>query len=202
MRDTAHIKSLNQESDIRFTIHDSPVGALFLLGTDSCLKSVIFTPHGEVLSVIENTFQKGKTSQTTRASVLLNKYFSDPSSLSNPCIKTFTSTARSIISLHYSYSGHETIDLDLGMFTPGEIAVYCALLGVNPGSTISYGSLSRLAGIQRGARFVGNVMAKNAFPILIPCHRVVRSNGSIGGFTGGTEWKLFLLNHEEATIKP
>lgn len=51
------------------------------------------------------------------------------------------------------------------------------------GSTVSYGELARAAGNPRAARAVGSAMAQNPLPLLIPCHRVLRSDGSIGGFS-------------------
>jgi O-6-methylguanine DNA methyltransferase len=65
-----------------------------------------------------------------------------------------------------------------------------------PGTTVSYGELASMSGIPGGARFIGNCMAKNRFPVLIPCHRVIKSDGSIGNFSGGVEVKEFLLDHE------
>ena len=63
-------------------------------------------------------------------------------------------------------------------------------------SRISYGQLATLAGHPGAARAVGSVMARNPLPIIIPCHRVVRSDGSIGEYTGGREKKEWLLARE------
>ena len=67
------------------------------------------------------------------------------------------------------------------------------------GRTISYGQLAKMAGRPGSARAVGGVMAKNPLPLLIPCHRIIRSDGKIGGFyaTGGTTLKKRLLLHEK-----
>ena len=54
------------------------------------------------------------------------------------------------------------------------------------GQTVTYGELARRAGSPRAARAVGSTMASNLFPIIIPCHRVVGSNGALGGFTAPT----------------
>lgn len=64
------------------------------------------------------------------------------------------------------------------------------------GRTVTYGELARLCGMPRAARLVGQVMAKNPVPLLVPCHRVIRSDGSFGGFSGGSEQKERLLNLE------
>lgn len=64
------------------------------------------------------------------------------------------------------------------------------------GRVRTYGSLAESVGVAGGARAVGNVMAGNPFPLVIPCHRVVRSGGSLGGFGGGVEMKKGLLRLE------
>lgn len=66
------------------------------------------------------------------------------------------------------------------------------------GKTWSYQELARQAGHPSAARAVGGVMARNRIPVLIPCHRVIRSDGSLGGYSAGTglKWKKWLLQHE------
>ena len=73
-------------------------------------------------------------------------------------------------------------------------------MNIPAGKTISYGQLAERAGHPKAARAVGNIMARNRIPILIPCHRVISSNGSLGGYSaaGGTAMKKLLLNHEAA----
>lgn len=66
------------------------------------------------------------------------------------------------------------------------------------GKTCSYGEIAGTAGKPQGARAVGQVMARNNTPILVPCHRVVGHNGGLGGFSSGLEWKQRLLNLESA----
>ncbi|PKL14859.1 MAG: hypothetical protein CVV50_02190 [Spirochaetae bacterium HGW-Spirochaetae-6] len=88
--------------------------------------------------------------------------------------------------------------LDLGLLTRNQIAVYTTLAKIGPGKTLSYSQLGQKAQLSPGAaRFVGNLMASNPFPIIIPCHRVIRRNGSLGGYAGGVEMKKFLLNQEK-----
>jgi methylated-DNA-[protein]-cysteine S-methyltransferase len=83
--------------------------------------------------------------------------------------------------------------LGLGLF---EQAVYEALLSIPPGETVSYGELAELAGYPRAARAVGNTMAANPIPIVVPCHRVIRSDGSMGNYGNDPAWKPRLLVHE------
>lgn len=68
------------------------------------------------------------------------------------------------------------------------------------GSVRTYGQLARMAGRPGAARAVGQAMAANPLPLVIPCHRVVRAGGLIGGYTGGAAWKEFLLNREGWTL--
>ncbi|HOS39377.1 MAG TPA: methylated-DNA--[protein]-cysteine S-methyltransferase [Spirochaetota bacterium] len=77
--------------------------------------------------------------------------------------------------------------------------IYAELMRIPFGGTVTYGELAIRAGIARGAaRFVGTAMARNPLPIFIPCHRVIRADGSLGGFSAGVAVKRFLLQHERA----
>jgi methylated-DNA-[protein]-cysteine S-methyltransferase len=66
------------------------------------------------------------------------------------------------------------------------------------GETVSYGELARRAGNPKAARAVGTTMNRNRIPIVLPCHRVVGSNGSLVGYAGGLDTKRFLLQLEGA----
>ncbi|MCD6487277.1 MAG: methylated-DNA--[protein]-cysteine S-methyltransferase [Syntrophobacterales bacterium] len=68
------------------------------------------------------------------------------------------------------------------------------------GSVTSYGTLAKMISAPGALRAVGSALARNPFPIIIPCHRVVRSDGCIGQFGGGTEVKKFLLRMEGVEI--
>ena len=65
------------------------------------------------------------------------------------------------------------------------------------GETRSYQWLSKESGRDRAARATGSAMARNPFLIVMPCHRVKRTGGGLGGFGLGLEWKEFLLTFEE-----
>ena len=60
----------------------------------------------------------------------------------------------------------------------------------------TYGKIAQYIGIKGGARAVGSALAKNPFPIVIPCHRAIRSDGTLGGYQGGIEMKRKLLEME------
>ena len=74
--------------------------------------------------------------------------------------------------------------------------VLAALLKVPYGKMVSYAELARLSGHPGACRAVGNVMANNPLPLFIPCHRVIKSDGSLGSFGGGTGLKRRLLELE------
>ena len=80
--------------------------------------------------------------------------------------------------------------------TPFQRAVLEACRAIERGRVRSYQDLARSAGVPRGARAVGQVMATNPYPLIIPCHRVVRSDGTLGGFGGGLSMKKALLLSE------
>jgi methylated-DNA-[protein]-cysteine S-methyltransferase len=68
------------------------------------------------------------------------------------------------------------------------------------GRVSTYGRIGRYLGISGGARAVGNALARNPFPIVIPCHRAIRSNGALGGFQGGVGMKRALLEFEGVEV--
>lgn len=78
--------------------------------------------------------------------------------------------------------------------------VYEILLELKAGETITYGAIARRLGDVNLSQAVGYALGKNPFPIIVPCHRVLGSNGKVGGFSaaGGTVTKLRLLNIERA----
>ncbi len=79
--------------------------------------------------------------------------------------------------------------------------VWHALQKVGYGETISYGGLARFLGSPKAARAVGSAVGRNPVPIIVPCHRVVRSNGSLGGYGPGIEFKIKLLELENILHK-
>jgi methylated-DNA-[protein]-cysteine S-methyltransferase len=94
--------------------------------------------------------------------------------------------------------------MDFSRFTPSQQAVYRTVATIPYGKTASYGQVAAMAGLPRAARFVGTTMAKNAYPVFIPCHRVIKSDGSIGGFGGGLhviDLKQRMLTLEKQTAE-
>jgi len=88
--------------------------------------------------------------------------------------------------------------LDFSAATPFQRAVWLATQEIPYGQTRSYGWLAARAGRPRAARAVGQAMAANPWPIIVPCHRVVSSDGRLGGYGGGLDMKERLLRLEGA----
>ena len=80
-------------------------------------------------------------------------------------------------------------------------AVWNTMLKIPAGKTMSYGEIARKIKRPRAFRAIGQASHHNNIPIVIPCHRVVGSNGDLTGYGGGISRKKWLLSHEGAAIK-
>lgn len=89
--------------------------------------------------------------------------------------------------------------------TPFQERVWEELKAIPEGKTVSYGQIAgRLeanCGKRVSAQAVGGAVGRNPFPLLLPCHRVIGANGSLVGYGGGLDRKLWLLEHEGFTVK-
>lgn len=92
------------------------------------------------------------------------------------------------------------LNLDRRLSSGFRADVLRALEQVAFGETVSYLRLAELVGSPKASRAVGSAMATNPLPIVVPCHRVLRTGGSLGGYAGGLEAKRWLLAHEGVTI--
>jgi O-6-methylguanine DNA methyltransferase len=88
------------------------------------------------------------------------------------------------------------LPLDLGG-TPFQRLVWQELQKIPWGETVSYQELANRLGHPKAARAVGQACGANSVPILIPCHRVIAADGSLGGYSSGLERKRWLLKHEQ-----
>ena len=82
--------------------------------------------------------------------------------------------------------------------TPFQRAVWAALVRVPSGEPVTFAELARRVGRPSAARAVGSAVARNPVSIVVPCHRVVGSDGTLTGYAGGIERKAWLLAHERA----
>ncbi len=97
------------------------------------------------------------------------------------------------------FAGHRlifTMSLDLGYGTAFQQQVWQCLLQIAPGQTTTYGNISQQIGNPKAMRAVGGAVGRNPIGIIVPCHRVIGSDGSLTGYTGGLDRKVALLTLE------
>jgi len=97
------------------------------------------------------------------------------------------------------FSGHRTTfpdKLDLSQATAFQRQVWEVTKLIPYGETRSYSWVAEQIGKPRAVRAVGQTLARNPLPIIVPCHRVVASDGKLGGYSGGVEMKRYLLRLE------
>jgi len=102
-----------------------------------------------------------------------------------------------------AYFAGEREDFDLELAPHGtafQRAVWDLLLAIPFGETAAYGELARQLGKPNGSRAVGLANGSNPISIIIPCHRVIGSTGSLTGYGGGLPRKAWLLAHERAAV--
>jgi len=151
----------------------TPFGALTLLYEKEALRAVHFGPYRRAPGVEGAQVERGTLPGPSARSLVddLTRYFSGvPTAFSAP--------------------------LDLGGHTEFQQGVWRAIRAVPYGRTTTYGQIAADLGDRNAARAVGAALGQNPFPILIPCHRALGSDGSLTGFTGGVAWKRALLDLE------
>lgn len=162
---------LQRCSGLRYREYHLPPVSLYLCGDDNSLTCAVFSRNPAEVEIIMARAVRGDTAPILEAVHFLDEYL-----------------VRRNAPLP---------SLDLRGYTERERRIYSALLTIPPGSVISYGGLAEKAGFPRGGRFAGNAMAKNRFPVFIPCHRVIQSSGKTGNYTSGKDIKEYLLAHEQ-----
>ncbi len=118
--------------------------------------------------------------------------------------KTFFKTLQEQIAAYFEgacVNFSRDIPLALDGFSSFGISVLTTCRAIEFGQTITYGRLAKKSGRPNASRAVGSTLAKNPLPLLIPCHRVIRSDGKLGGFSapGGVNLKKRLLLHEKCS---
>lgn len=153
---------------------DSPVGKLL----------VISTPFGISRVSFENEDQQGilNTAECASGGCLENQKFLD---IFEEQIEEYFNQERGCLSV--------PIDIQVSGFTAEVIE---RLREITYGRTLSYGTFAALLGHPSAARAVGSACASNPVPLILPCHRVIRSDGSYGEYIGGVETKKYLLDFE------
>jgi methylated-DNA-[protein]-cysteine S-methyltransferase len=97
------------------------------------------------------------------------------------------------------YFTHKRRCFDLPVLIDGtdfQMKVWMHLIKINYSSTASYADIAKAIKKPQSFRAVGNAVGLNPLPVIIPCHRIIHSNGDILGYTGGNHIKKWLLRHE------
>ena len=101
----------------------------------------------------------------------------------------------------YFAGGRERFDVPLDLHgTPFQRAVWDALCAIPGGTTCSYGAIARRIGSAAALRAVGAAVGRNPVSVIVPCHRVIGSDGSLTGYAGGIDRKRALLDLERAAV--
>lgn len=157
-----------------YTYATSPIGQLLLAGSADALQVIGF-PHGD---------------KARRADIGWERY-GEP----------FKKTARQL----NEYFAGERREFELELAPEGtkfQVEVLEALRGIPYGETRTYRDIAVAVGRPKAVRAVGNANGRNPLPIVIPCHRVIGSDGSLTGFGGGIEVKRYLLDLEQQHCVP
>jgi methylated-DNA-[protein]-cysteine S-methyltransferase len=163
--------------DVAYRTLDSPVGALLIASTPAGLVRVAFSSEGHdtVLQYLSERISSRLLHAPARLDTVarqLDEYFSGRRHKFDVALDWQLSKGFRRVVL-----GHLAVDVDYG-------------------TTASYGTLARLAGSPKAVRAVGTTCATNPIPVVVPCHRVVRADGRLGGYRGGEAARRTLLDLE------
>lgn len=159
---------------------ETPIGRLLIVADgDGNLRAIDWKEHeSRMLLLLQRHYGKGKfTLESTKHS----------SALTQAIRSYFAGDLKAIDGLPVKTAG-----------TPFQRAVWLALRKIPCGKTLSYGELAIKIGRPSAVRAVGLANGSNPVGIVVPCHRVIGSDGSLTGYGGGIERKRWLLDHERA----
>ncbi|MHA7176735.1 methylated-DNA--[protein]-cysteine S-methyltransferase [Arthrobacter sp. Sr24] len=164
--------------DVAYRVVDSPVGPLLLAGTEAGLVRVAFAVEGHN-AVLEQL-----------ATAISPRVLLAPARLE--------SAARELGEYFEGHRRRFDLPLDFQLSHGFRREVLGHLPEIGYGHTASYASVAAMTSSPRAVRAVGTACARNPLPLVVPCHRVVRSDGSQGAYLGGPEAKSLLLALEAA----
>ncbi|MBA2568096.1 MAG: methylated-DNA--[protein]-cysteine S-methyltransferase [Actinobacteria bacterium] len=165
--------------DVAYDLADSPVGTLFVAASGKGLCRISFDPEPER--------EVERLARSFGVRVLRAK-------------RPLEDARRQLDEYFDEKRTEFELAIDLGPAADFTRAVLNRLAKVPHGQLTTYGALAKSAGRPRAARAVGTVMNRNPIPIVLPCHRVVGSNGSLVGYAGGLDRKRLLLSLEGALL--
>jgi methylated-DNA-[protein]-cysteine S-methyltransferase len=156
----------------------TPIGELIIIADrDGNLRTVDWTDHdARMKQLLDRYYGKGSYTLTPKR---------DPGGFSSAMRRYFKGDIGVLPDLPVATTG-----------TPFQNSVWLALRKIEGGTTISYAELARRIDKPRAVRAAGLANGQNPISIVVPCHRVIGSNGSLTGYGGGLERKQWLLEHE------
>ncbi len=174
---------MTKRSFIYYTEMNSPIGALTVASTDIGVCLIQFGPVKETCSIIQTWTKKHFMNAELKA---------DEERL-QPVVEQ----------LEEYFLGHRsTFDLDLDLVgTKFQCLVWKRIKEIPYGETRSYKQIATEIGAPKAVRAIGGANNQNPVPIIVPCHRVIGSNGSMVGYGGGLDKKEYLLKMEGAIEK-
>ena len=166
----------DQLLDVAYRTVDSPVGTLLLAATDQGLVRVAYEreDHDHVLQGLSELIS--------------------PRILRAP--RRLDQVARQLSEYFAGERRDFVLPLDFRLAHGFRRAVLAHLVMINYGHTETYAEVAAATGHARAVRAVGTACATNPMPVVVPCHRVLRSDGKLGGYVGGLEVKAALLSFE------
>lgn len=169
-------KAAGADLTLRYGVHDTPFGEALFVATDRGLTRLAFlADQGLEEALLE-----------ARADWPLSRFIEDPAATRH--------LAQAAFALR---NPDRPLPLVL-KGTPFQIQVWRALLRIPEGVTVTYGDLAASVGRPGGARAIGRACATNRIGVLIPCHRIIRDTGALGGYHWGIERKQAMLAWETA----
>jgi methylated-DNA-[protein]-cysteine S-methyltransferase len=164
--------------DVAWTVEDSPVGALTLAATPDGVVRIGFGDEDRMLADL-----------ATHVSARVVRLPARLDDLRRQLDEYFAGRRRRF-----------DLPLDRRLSHGYRLTVLEQLSDVPFGQTVSYKDLAERTGNPKASRAVGTAMATNPIPIVVPCHRVLRTGGALGGYGGGLDAKVWLLRHEGALL--
>lgn len=186
--DTAHL--LTQTPDGPFSVIAGPAGVLASGWTDQ---------SGELLPLIHPELRPGGDVVVDSTGHPVNAETAAPVTHAGGVTPADEIAARAIEAVHAYYAGDPAVLAGIPVLQrsgPFLMRAWAQLRQIDPGSSLTYAQLAALSGREAAVRAAASACARNAAALFIPCHRVIRSDGTLGGFRYGLTIKASLLRRE------
>jgi methylated-DNA-[protein]-cysteine S-methyltransferase len=174
---------------VEYTVFESPLGPLTVFAGSGLLMGVEFGDNRAHFEGGNGTEVENELARRLRGSGLIQPH-PDPGGAVTALRAYFAGDLQALDAL--------TVDL---MGTPFQLRVWTALRSVPAGRTASYADIAKAIGAPTSTRAVGAANGANPIAIVVPCHRIIGSGGSLVGYGGGLDRKRWLLEHERVLLR-